>query len=512
MASQITPLSLTAPGFYGLNTQDSPTDMDVRFSLTATNCVIDRSGRVSSRKGWERQHDAIPALAGEDVDAMGELISTNGDSTVIAAGNNKLFKLVGTTLSELTYGGGGVAPTISSDNWQMVSLNNALTMFQLSHDPLIYDTTLSTTQYRRLSEHPSYSGTAPLANCAISAYGRLWAARTASDKTTLKWSDTGTHQKWTGGSSGSLDLTTVWPNGADEIVALASHNNNIVIFGRRQTLIYSGPTTPSTMALNDSITGIGCVARDSVQFTGEDVIFLSDSGLRSLSRTIQEKSAPLRTISRNVNDDIIQYIGTTTDVDVKSVYSSSDAFYLLSFRQGGVTYCFDMRSPLQDGSARATFWSNISPKSFLYARGQKLLIGKPGYIGRYYGSLDDGSTFRMTYATSWIDFGRPMALTILKKIMMVIIGAQNQSVVFKWGFDYIPFSGSDSSTLGGTAVSEYNISEYGIGEYNANPTVSVVSMPAGGSGKVVQVGFEAQSSSYPISIQKIDVYTKEGRL
>ena len=97
---------------------------------------------------------------------------------------------------------------------------------------------------------------------------------------------------------------------AMKVVALAAHNNSLIIFGRRQTLIYTGALTPSTMTLGDTITGIGCVARDSVQMTGEDVIFLSDSGVRSISRTIQEKSAPMRTISRNVNDDIQGYIGS----------------------------------------------------------------------------------------------------------------------------------------------------------------------------------------------------------
>ena len=512
MASPVAPYSLTAPGFYGLNSQDSPTDMDAKFALDATNCVIDRSGRVASRKGWTAQHTTDANLGTANVESMGELIGTDGTSTIIVAGNNKLFKFTGSALVELTYGGGGVAPTITASNWQMASLTNGISLFQIDHDPLIYDTALSTTQYRRLSEHPSYSGTAPLADCAISAYGRVWAARTDTDKTTVKWTDTGTHQKWTGGTAGSLDLTTVWPAGGDEIVALAAHNNNLIIFGRRQTLIYSGATNPSTMTLNDSITSIGCVARDSVQTTGEDVIFLSDSGVRSIMRTIQEKSAPMRTVSRNVNDDIQGYIGSVAMVDAKSVYSPSDAFYLLSFRSSGITYCFDMRSPLQDGSARTTLWTGFSPRSYLYTKTRQVLIGKTGFVGMYSGYTDNGTTYRMSYYTAWMDFGKPMALSILKNIKMVILGAQNQDVVFKWGFDYTSGIGSETSTLGAVTVAEYGVAEYNIAEYNANLMTNLVSLPAGGSGKVVQVGFEAQLSSYAISIQKIDVYTKEGRL
>lgn len=511
MASNIVPISLTAPGFYGLNTQDSPTDMDQKFALDATNCVIDRSGRIASRKGWVAQHPADATLGSANIDSMGELIDTDGTSTIIVAGNDKLFTFDGSALTELAYGGGGVAPVITASNWQMASLTNGISLFQIGHDPLIYDTTLSTTQYRRMSEHPSYSGAAPLADCAISAYGRIWAARTSADKTTVKWTDTGTHQKWTGGTSGSIDLTSVWPAGGDEVVALASHNNNLIIFGRRQTLIYSGATNPATMTLNDSIIGIGCVARDSVQSTGEDVIFLSDTGVRSIMRTIQEKSAPLRTISRNVNDDIQGYIGSVSAVDAKSVYSPSDSFYLLSFRSAGITYCFDMRSPLQDGSSRTTMWSNISPKCYLYTKTRAVLIGESGYVGKYSGYTDNGLMYNMSYLTTWIDFGKPMALSILKRIALVVLGAQNQAIVVKWGYDYDAPVNSDTQLLAASTLSEYGESEYGSFEYNSNLLTNSIFVNGSGSGKVAQVGIYAQLASYAISIQKIDIYTKEGR-
>ena len=54
MAQQITPFSIGAPGFYGLNTQDAPVGIDPAFSLEATNCVIDKYGRIGSRKGWTK--------------------------------------------------------------------------------------------------------------------------------------------------------------------------------------------------------------------------------------------------------------------------------------------------------------------------------------------------------------------------------------------------------------------------------------------------------------------------
>jgi len=44
--------SISAPGFFGLNTQDSPLDLAAGFALVATNCIIDQYGRIGSHKGW----------------------------------------------------------------------------------------------------------------------------------------------------------------------------------------------------------------------------------------------------------------------------------------------------------------------------------------------------------------------------------------------------------------------------------------------------------------------------
>jgi len=152
MAQQIQTYSISAPGFAGLNTQDSPLDLAPGFALVATNCVIDQYGRMGARKGWAPQHAILGALGTANIGAIGELLTDAGIQYIIVAGNNKIFKLASGVLSELTYGGGGVAPTISADNWQIVALNEGLYLFQTGHDPLIFDPAISTTQYRRISE------------------------------------------------------------------------------------------------------------------------------------------------------------------------------------------------------------------------------------------------------------------------------------------------------------------------------------------------------------------------
>ena len=357
MVAKLLTTSIAAPGFMGLNTQDSIVSLESGFATVAANCVIDKFGRIGARKGWTRQHTGNVDLGSESIKAIGELIANDGTSYVIAAGNNKLFKLSGSTLTTLSYGGGGVAPTITDSNWQMAALNGILYLYQAGHDPLIFDPAVSNTTFRRVSEKSGYVGTVTHNNCVISAYGRTWSANNTSNKTTIQFSDLLSGFVLSTGTAGSLDISEIWPAGADEIVGLAAHNGFLIIFGRRQILIYANAQDPASLTIQDAITGVGCLARDTIVTTGSDVIFLSDSGVKSLMRVIQEKSAPLRDLSANVRDDLLAAISVESSVaNLKAVHSDKEGFYLLVIPTAGVVYCFDIRVTLQNGAARATTW------------------------------------------------------------------------------------------------------------------------------------------------------------
>jgi hypothetical protein len=313
------------------------------------------------------------------------------------------------------------------------------------------------------------------------------------------------------GTSGTLNVAQIWPNGADEVIALAAHNGFLMIFGRRQILIYSGAKDPASMQLADSISGVGCVARDSVVVTGGDVVFLSDTGVRSVMRTVQEKSAPMREISLNVKDDLVADVLNEQAEDIKAVYSDKDAFYLLSLPTTNIVYCFDMRAMLQNGAARATVWNNITPRAFAYTRSKDLLLGQESFIGKYENNLDNDASYRLKYYTNYFDFGSPTALKILKKINMTLVGGTGADLIVKYGFDYSPSFLSRSITLGNIDIAEYGVAEYNIGEYTAGVVFDNKQINASGSGNVLQIGMEAEINGFELSLQKLDCYVKAGR-
>ena len=514
MSQQVVTFSISAPGFAGLNLQDSPVDLPANFALEANNCIIDKSGRVAARKGWDKAHAANTELSTSNVSCLGELVQTDGTATTVAAGGAYLFKLGGTTLTTLTYGGGGVAPTISASNWQFCFLNGVAMFWQEGYDPLIYDPAISATTFRRLNEKAGTAGTIPQCNTAIAAYGRIWYASTASDKSTLGWSDLLTPHIVTGGTAGTLDLRQIWPDGGDEIVALAAHNNYLFIFGRHQILIYENADVPSEMKLKDSIVGIGCIARDSVQNIGEDVWFLSDTGVRSLLRTIQEKSAPIRQISKNVHDDLMMYLNTETLANIKSGFSAVNSLYLMTMPTASITYCFDTRQAMQDGSARATKWVGTPSTAFYETKGRRFFMGKPGYIGEYAGYLDDTASYRVSYYTTWIDFGDPLRKSILKKVRLTVIGGNAQGIIIKWAYDFTSTYFSENVTIPASVfAAQYGVSQYNTtAQYAGNVDVSVIAANGLSQGQVLQFGFETQINDASFSVQKIDLLTKNGKI
>lgn len=510
MAEKLLTTSIAAPGFSGLNTQDSSVSLDNGYATVANNCVIDKFGRIGARQGWTANHTTNSDLGTAQVHAIGELISNAGTSYIIVGGNNCLFKLVGTTLTKLTYGGGGTAPTFTASNWMMAALNGKLYLYQSGHDPLVFDPAVSTTTYKRISEVSGYTGTVQQANIVISAYGRTWSANTATDKNTVQFSDLLAGHILNTGSAGSLDVSQVWPNGADEIMGMAIHNHYLYIFGRRQILIYASADDPTNLKLADTMTGIGCMARDSVVVTGSDIIFLSDSGVRSMQRTVQEKSAPMRDISANVRDDLVVEISLETEDEINAVYSDKDAFYLLALPSRGLIYCFDMRGTLQNGAARVTTWDGIIPYAMKYTRSKKVLLGKSGFVGTYGGYKDNGESYLMKYYTNYFDFGTPTTLKILKKVGVTVIGGGGYPVVLRFGFDFSDILNSRNFNLANASVAEYNISEYNIAEYGGSIFDNKI-INVGGSGRVLQLGFETIVNNKSISIQKLDVYVKAGR-
>ena len=537
MAKPIATTSIAAPGFLGLNTQESSVQLSSGFALKAQNCVIDRYGRVGARRGWSAINTTVNTdlTSSNPVEFIFEVIK-GANSDLLSAGNNKLF--VGTTtMTTKTVrnadNSGDASYTITGNNWQAASLPYGdgvdaephAYLVQTGHPPLVYhelpvsggsghDHDSGVFGFQQLGDvgtlPPGYTTSDFKPNCVLAAYGRMWMADIVGDRQTLYFSRLLDGSDFSGGDSGSLSLNTVFPNN-DQIIGLAAHNGFLIIFGRNNIAIYANPIDVTELVLSDYIPNVGCIARDSIVNIGTDIVFLSDSGVRSLLRVIQEKSLPMRDLSKNVRDDLMQNVASETAANIKAVYYDRDAFYLLSLPTTKFVYCFDTRSSLQDGSARVTIWDSLEPKAFYVDSAKQLLIGKPGYIGKYFGHTDNGTSYRFKYFTNYFDFDQPTTIKILKKVGFVVVGGSSEQLAIKYGFDYTENYLAVTKVLDSAVTYEYNIGEYNIAEYSGGIILDKFIMNLGGNGTVMQLGLEADIDGNPLSIQKIDVYVKGGK-
>ena len=513
---QLQTLSVVSPGFYGLNTQESGITLSPNFAQLTDNVIIDKYGRLGSRKGWQMLTDSgATTLNGAALEFLLEHVNADNSTVTISGGDNKLFKN-GDDIDVLV----DITPalyTITANNWKGASLYDHALIVQAGHEPVVYseDATPNTqtiTDYTGVTQ--SYGTNFP--RDAMAAYGRFW----VHDGTNVYWSTDiadVAFPAFNGGTSGFLNIAAVLPNNVDTIVGLASHNDFLIIFCERNIVIYAGADNPiGDFRLADVIAGVGCVARDSIQNTGNDLIFLSDTGVRSLGRLLQEKSLPMRDLTKNVRDDLIkdllqERVNSGDLSKVKSVYSEVNAFYLLSFPSTSTVYCLDMRQPLEDGSARVTQWYEYEAKAFVRRRDREILIGKTNGIGRYYGYTDNGEAYRLRYFSHYLDLQSPTTLKILKQISATVIGGSNQSFVIKSSFDYSTASRSYPFTIADRGVSEYGLAEYGVSEFSFGIILDSIKSSVGGSGNTIQIGFEANVQGNELSVQKLDIFVKTGR-
>lgn len=502
-ASPLSPVSIVAPGFLGLNTQESSVTVKQNFALIANNSVIDTYGRIGARKGYFIVSDTD---ADDTIYCIHEHVNKNATTTLYFAGGDTFYSMAtnGVVTTEYT------DPTPPSDsNWQAVSFNGNPYFFHEGHMPIVNDIT-GATGWVDMSSFAAMPPSVTQVGVGLSAYGRVWMARTNLNKTTVYWSDTLVGTSFTTGTAGSLDLENVFTNGTDEIVHLAAFNGFLVIFCKKCIIIYAGAREPSTMYVEDIIDGVGCVARDTVQDIGSDIVFLSDTGVRSLGRLIQEKSAPMRDISRNVRDQLLAEVSGEGGI-IQSAYYEKEAFYLLTIPSLQKVWCFDVRSTLEDGSFRVTTWTGPSFNSFCVTRNRKLYIGTSLRVSEYGGYTDNNSAYTMSYYTTHLDAGAPSNLKMLKDVSFIFVGGWDTTISIKWDVDYGSNYASKNFTFFDSSAGEYGVDEYTVAEFSPGVIINRKNITLSKTGRVFQLGIEATINGSPLSVQQIDIFVKGGR-
>ena len=385
-------------------------------------------------------------------------------------------------------------------------------------------------------------------NCATGYYGRIWAGGVEEEKDVLHYSSLLDGDDYTVlGGGGSIDLKKVWDN--DEIVAIAPFYGMLAIFGKNNIALYESPDVIGSIKLNEVIRGVGCIARDSVQNIGDDLVFLSATGIRSLARTSEKDKVPLMDISQNIKDTLIRNIGASDLTKVRSVYVENEGIYILSFTDKNINYVFDFKHFTPNEVPRITTWTfdlDREPTSMAYTELYSgLLVGQAdGSIAGYEGYFDTdlawdsgvsytNAAFTSDIASIWIPLGQTMSASLLKNMILVLEGGSGAILYLKWYKDFgvVPSSitsinlrpaTTGSTSLWGASTSRYGTTTvahthdatlhpsnslyspiYGLREYKTQLT---------GSAKHLKLNLSIESNGYDASIQDLSLLHKEGKI
>jgi len=506
MAKLLTPFSVVGPASYGLNTKLAGLEIGPQWCLTARNCALSNQGTIAARKGWSTFAGVSQLSGAPDVKAIHEYIDNGNSSRIVWSAGNEIYE--GT--ASVTNVTGTVTPT--ADNWKFVNFNGKVVGVQEGHNPIVK------TDGGDFSEiNFDVDPTDPVE--ALAAWGRVWYVD--GDGQTIRYSDLLQEDVLNGGSSGIINMYTVWSNGTDEIIGLQEFNNYLVIFGKKQIVLYAGGEDPNNaLQIVDIINNTGCIARDSIQNIGNDILFLGEEGIISLARNIQAggdvRSLPLANLAENVSDFLAQFSLPEPAENVKSCFKADDGFYLISFPTSKITFYLNTRYLTPDEKARVFTWYDINPTGLATDRNDNLYIGKPGYLGRYDGYSDNGESYVMNFKSGWVSGEGEVGTStkIFKQAVITIRGGYGYRITFEWGFDFLPTTYDSENNAVEILVdpSEYGVDEYNIAEYSRINPVSQILYRMSGSGKSVQFGVETEINGAELNVQKADLYLKGGKI
>lgn len=510
-SADLSPIAKVATGVYGLNLQQSSSLLDPQWATQADNLIFNPFGILCSRFGWGTALNATPMSGSPAVRQIFEYTPITGSNQIISTGGNKIYKGT-TTLTDIT----GTL-TVTADNWKFVNFNGNVYGLQTGHPLIVYT---GTGNFTAVS---AASGSVPNGNELLSAFGRLW----GSDSTgqILQYSQLLDATNWNVTGAGSFNLTSVWSNGNDKIVALAAFNNFLVVFGTNNVIVWTDGTgsvlglNPINMFVQDQVPGIGCYARDSVKsVNGDDLVLLTPFGLQSLKRLLIERSNPIRNISMNVRDAMMAVATSETPSNIKSTYDSFSGFYLISFPSSQSVFVFDTKITLQDGSWRATQWNNFYPQAVVTLHdGDTTYAGVNGRLYQYGDqtttTVDPTGGYTASYSSAWFDLQElNTRLKILKRVSSVFSVENTGNVNLRWQFDFSNVWSSYSIPVTTSTPSLFGVSLFGVDGFGGGLLGSTARAPASGYGQYIKIGADFFVSSNQFVLQQMELYAKIGRI
>lgn len=275
-------------------------------------------------------------------------------------------------------------------------------------------------------------------------------------------------------------------NVGDTITALKMFRNTLYVFCLNSIWKITG-TDASTWAVQPITQEIGCIASDTVQEVGGDLIYLSPDGFRSVAGTYNIGDVDLSLQSRAIQPFIAPYIGST-DVQFSSCPVRKKSQYRCFFYDSsvdkadavGIIGKIEQGSPLQAFNYIYTSyeWSTTlgiqayCASSYVDGGIERVIIGDPtnGLVYQLESGEDfDGTDIVATFTTPDITFKDVALRKLLQKILVFtsLEGGSTLNLNAILDFNDTSILQPSQITLStDISTSTYGTSVYGTGVYS----------------------------------------------
>lgn len=363
----------------------------------------------------------------------------------------------------------------------------------------------------------SVGGNAPNANIWHTHNSRVFAAGEKANRMRLKYSELDNEDKWpgpntsTGGSAepGFIEFEKILDYG-DEITALESFQDRLLVFFRDSFVSLSFPEDATQFSVEQVMRGKGAVNDRTVINVGNDVLFLSSSGIESVSQNFGVENLtfgddnPSSAIDTTIREDVKQMFddGTLKWADTSYYFPENIVCFLIP-QSGSESDVQSTRLYIFDLSVGAwSYFDDIKPRCMDVDKSGKWYTGLLANVGELYdGTYDDqGNDIEMIVATVWQFLGDPSTVKVGKFIELpAIAGSDTQfQVRFTWDFaidGYQDPAAAIDEGVNAAGVDDWGESLWDTAPFNS-PERGKPRIPIRGRGKSVKTSFIEKSQTF----------------
>jgi hypothetical protein len=321
----------------GLDRRKSPAASTPGSLQQLSNAHINRGGEIQKRLAFVPKYQLPAGTFG--------FAGANGQLTVFAS--SALSLPAGVNLQVLTSASGSATLTGVSDAEFFNGKIFVSADFSDGTSRCFYDGA-AVTDWDAGSGATTIQG--KRANALLTVKNKVYAI----NESLLNFSSVDSPRSWGAGAGFGFINMSNESAGSEELVGLGRYLGLLAVFARRNTQIWFVDPDPLQNAQRQVIPNVGTFAPKSIVNFGDiDIIFLSDTGIRSLKARDASNSAAVNDVGTLIDDDVIAYMRTLTDSQkaaAAAIQEPSDGRYLLSI--GTRAYVFSYYP-----SSRISAWS-----------------------------------------------------------------------------------------------------------------------------------------------------------